>query len=42
MEDNIKKYLTDIGGEVVGCIHLAQHKDQWQALVNKEVDHWVP
>jgi len=25
-----------------GLIHLAQKWDQWQSLLNKEVDLWVP
>jgi hypothetical protein len=30
--------LNDLGGEVVGCIHL----DQRYALVNMQADHSVP
>jgi hypothetical protein len=33
-EDNIKMDLREIGWEVVDWMHLAQDRDQWQALVN--------
>jgi len=36
-EDNIKMYLTEIGWEGVDWIHLAQDRDQWQALVDMVV-----
>jgi hypothetical protein len=34
--------LREIGWEGVNCIHLAQDKDQWQALVNTAVKIRVP
>jgi hypothetical protein len=36
--DNIKMYLTETGRESTDCIHLPQGGDQWQALVNTEVN----
>jgi hypothetical protein len=33
-EDRIKMDLTENGWEGVEWIHLAQYRDQWQALVN--------
>jgi hypothetical protein len=33
-EGNIRMNLREIVWEVVEWIHLAQNKDQWQALVN--------
>jgi hypothetical protein len=33
-EDNIKMDLRDMGWEIVEWMHLAQDRDQWQALVN--------
>jgi hypothetical protein len=33
-EDNIKMNLRAIGWSVMGCIHLAQDKDQWRVLLN--------
>jgi hypothetical protein len=33
-DDNIKMDLRGIGCGVMDCIDLAQHRDQWRALVN--------
>jgi hypothetical protein len=33
-DDNIRMDLIEIGWENVDWIHLAQNRDQWQALVN--------
>jgi ribosome biogenesis protein Nip4 len=33
-EDNIRMDLRETGREVVDWIHLAQVREQWQALVN--------
>jgi hypothetical protein len=33
-EDNIRMDLREIGWKVVDCIHLAQDRDQWRAVVN--------
>jgi hypothetical protein len=41
-EDNIRMDLTEIGWEVVGWIHLAQDRDQWQAVVNTVMNLSVP
>jgi hypothetical protein len=41
-EDNIKMYPTETGLECVEWIRLAQDRDQWQALVNKVMNLWVP
>jgi hypothetical protein len=33
-EDNIRLYLREIWWEIVDWMHVAQDRDQWQALVN--------
>jgi len=33
-EDNIRTNRGEIGWEGVGCMRLAQDRDQWQAFVN--------
>jgi hypothetical protein len=34
--------LREIGCEFVGWVHLAQDRDQWQALVNMAMNFWIP
>jgi hypothetical protein len=34
--------LREIGSEGVDWMHLAQDRDQWQALVNRVMNIWVP
>jgi hypothetical protein len=34
MEDNIKIDLKYIGWEGEDCVHLAEHRDQWQDPAN--------
>jgi hypothetical protein len=41
-EDNIKTYLREIGLCSRDWIDLAQDRDQWRALVNKEMSIRVP
>jgi hypothetical protein len=41
-EDNIKIDLREIGFGDVDCIHLAQDRDRWQALVNMVMNLRVP
>jgi hypothetical protein len=41
-EDNIRMDLKERGWEFMDWIHLAQDRDQWQALVNTVMNHWVP
>jgi hypothetical protein len=41
-EDNIRIDVREIGWEVVDCIHLAQDRDHWRAVVNTEMNLWVP
>jgi hypothetical protein len=41
-EYNIKMYPVETGWDVFDCIHLAQDRDQWRALVNTAVDVRVP
>jgi hypothetical protein len=41
-EDNTGMDLTGIGWEGVHWIHLAQYRDQWQVLVNKVMNLYVP
>jgi hypothetical protein len=40
-EDNIMN-LREIGWEGVEWIHMAQERDQWQALVNTVMNLWFP
>jgi hypothetical protein len=40
--DNIKMDLREKGCDVMDWIDLAQHRDQWRALVNKVIYFWVP
>jgi hypothetical protein len=35
-------YVSKIGREIVGRIHLAQDRDQWLALVNTVMNLLVP
>jgi hypothetical protein len=41
-EDNIKMDLREIGFGDVDCIHLAQDRDRWRAVVNTAMSLWVP
>jgi hypothetical protein len=41
-EDNIKINLRDIRWGNMDWIHLAQHRDQWKALVNTVMNLRVP
>jgi hypothetical protein len=41
-DDYIKMDLRDIWLEGVNWIHLAQHRDQWQALVKTILNLWMP
>jgi hypothetical protein len=41
-EVSIGMILREVGWEVVDWIHLAQDRDQWQALVNMIINLWVP
>jgi hypothetical protein len=41
-EDNTMLDLRKIGFGDVGCIHLAQDRDLWWALVNRVMNIWVP
>jgi hypothetical protein len=34
--------LRETGWECVDRIHVAQDRDQWQALVNTIINLWVP
>jgi hypothetical protein len=34
--------LKEMAWESVDCIHLAQDRDQWQALVTMVMNLWVP
>jgi hypothetical protein len=40
--DNIKMNLRETGVNGMGWINLAQDRDQWRALVNTVMNHWVP
>jgi hypothetical protein len=41
-EHNIKMDLSEIGWEGADWMHLAQDRDQWQAVVNTVMNLWVP
>jgi hypothetical protein len=41
-EDNIRMDLKEIGWKDVDWIHLAQDRDQWQTVVNTEMNLQVP
>jgi hypothetical protein len=41
-EDNIRMNLGEVGWEGVDWMHLAQDRDQWQALVNMIMNLWIP
>jgi hypothetical protein len=40
-DDNIRMNLRNIGWEGVDCIHLAQDRDQWRAVVNTVINFRV-
>jgi hypothetical protein len=40
--DNIKMDLGEIGWDGRDWIKLAQERDQWRALVNTVMNHWIP
>jgi hypothetical protein len=35
-------YFSKIGWDGMGCISLAQHRDQWRTLVNKVMNLRIP
>jgi hypothetical protein len=39
-EDNIKMDVREIGFGDVNCIHWAQDRDKWRALVNTVIEPW--
>jgi hypothetical protein len=41
-KNNMKMVIKETGWEGVDYIHLALHKDQWQALVNTAIILWLP
>jgi hypothetical protein len=41
-KDDIRMYLRETGWVGVDCIHLAQDRDQWQAIVNTVMNLRVP
>jgi hypothetical protein len=40
--EDIRMDLRELGSEGVDCIHLAQDRDQWQAIVNVVMNLQVP
>jgi len=41
-EGNIRRNLREVGWVGVDWMHLAQDRNQWQALMNMVMDLWVP
>jgi hypothetical protein len=41
-EDNIRLGLKETGREIVDWIHLAQVRDEWQAVVNTVMNLRIP
>jgi hypothetical protein len=41
-EENVRTDLTEVGWENVDWMHLAQDRNQWRAVVNTVMNHWVP
>jgi hypothetical protein len=41
-EDYVRMDLEEMGWEGVDWMHLAQDRDQWQAVVNMVMKLWVP
>jgi len=41
-EDNVRMDVREVGWEGVDWMHLAQDRDQWQALVNTVMNLQVP
>jgi hypothetical protein len=42
LEGNIRMVLREIGWETVDWMHLAEYRDQWQALENTVMNLRVP
>jgi hypothetical protein len=40
--DNIKMDLKEKGWDGMDWTDLAQNREQWRALVNMVMSHWVP
>jgi hypothetical protein len=41
-EDNIRTDLKKISWEGIKWLHLAQHREQWRAVMNTVMNHRVP
>jgi hypothetical protein len=41
-KDNIRMNLREMGWEGLHCMHLAQDRDQWRAVVNTVMNLRVP
>jgi hypothetical protein len=41
-EDNIRMDLRETWWKGVGWMHVAQDRDEWQALVDTVMNLWVP
>jgi hypothetical protein len=40
--DNIEIDFREIGWDGMDCIDVGRDRDEWRALVNMVMNHWVP
>jgi len=42
LEDNVTKFLEQIGWEEVDWTDLVQNKDKWWVVVKTVINFWIP
>jgi len=42
IDGKMLEYMSGIGWEGVGWMHLAEDRDQWRTVVNTVMNLWVP